>query len=233
MDLTDRAQAHSPALVGLLARLAGVSPPSNAQPVATRLAQWIDWPQAVALASALEPRPAPPAHGAPLAVPDGNDECMQLRATLVATIEGDRAFAAPGAGAAPEPAFFRQRYVALQQVMEGEVGLVRKRLRDRLARGAPGRRQLAAVDAVMERALGSRERALLATLPDLLLARADPARAAAPPDSTAGDTPPAPARLISLRSDMKALLLAELGLRLQPVQALAAALRDANRIRHD
>lgn len=233
MDLSDRAQAHSPALVGLLSRLAGVDAPSNTQPVAARLAQWIDWPQAVALASALEPRPAPQGHGPIASALDGTNECVQLRATLVAAIEGDRAFGvSAGDAPSPEAGFFRQRYVGLQQVMEGEVGLVRKRLRDRLAHGVPAMRQLAAVDAVMERALGARERALLAGLPDLLSARFEHLRAAQSA-ATVDGAPTAPRGSTTFRLDMKALLLAELGLRLQPVQALAAALRDANRIQHD
>jgi hypothetical protein len=211
-----RAQAHGPALIGLLTRLTGAQSPLAAQPLSERLAGWIDWPQAVALSAALDARAPAGERVTPLV----DDECAQLRDTLTAAIAGDRAFVAADAPRV-DPAFYRQRYVALQQVMEGEAGLLRKRLRDRLARRAT-HAALAAIDGVMERALGPRERAALAALPDLLVAHLSRLRDAT--DVTDADVRAAP-WLAQLHHDMRQLLLAELDFRLQPARGLAAALR--------
>jgi hypothetical protein len=105
--------------------------------------------------------------------------------------------------------------------------------------------RLAVVDAVMERALSERERNLLAAVPVLLaghferlraaeqatLAAAESAEAAESADaarSSAASTPAAPtpgAWLNVFRKDMQSVLLAELDVRLQPVEGLLAALR--------
>jgi len=239
-----RAQAHGPALIGLLARIggAGVPPPSHS--LATRLAQWIDWPQAVALSSALDARPAVATAGA------GDDgEYAQVHAALVRAIEGDRAFApdeaAPDTVAASTPAaataavdaaFYRQRYLALQQVMEAESGHRRGRLRGRRAKrgGAPGR--IAALDAVMERSLGRHERALLAPIPDLLARHLERVRTEAEATGACGEARPvrnaSTAWLDRFRRDMRQLLLAELDFRMRPAQGLHEALAPASLAHH-
>jgi hypothetical protein len=148
-------------------------------------------------------------------------------------------------------AVFRQRYQALQQAMETGVGNLRGRLRAMLAARTPAMARLAMVDAVMERALAERERSLLAAVPGLLAAHFERLRtaeqqtladaeasvdpAAAPevePDVTPGpapaaNPPPTPpgAWLDAFRKDMQSVLLAELDVRLQPVEGLLAALR--------
>ena len=170
--------------------------------------------------------------------------------------EAARAWAAVGVGrsvpahgvAVDTPAdyaVFRQRYLAQQQSMETAVGNLRGRLRGMLATRTPAMARLAVVDAVMERALGERERNLLGTLPGLLAGHFERLRdasqkaalvdgadhvdhvdQAATARDAASAAPAAPdAWLDVFRKDMQSVLLAELEVRLQPVEGLLAALR--------
>ncbi|MFJ5383704.1 DUF3348 family protein, partial [Cupriavidus sp. CER94] len=122
--------------------------------------------------------------------------------------------------AAPDPAeadfaVHRQRYVALQQQMEHEIAGLRARLRTALAaRTAPAGR-LAMLDAVMEQVLGPREQAVLAAVPGMLEPHFTRLRGAEG------------AWLNEFRRDMQSVLLAELEIRFQPVDALLAALRES------
>jgi hypothetical protein len=132
-------------------------------------------------------------------------------------------------------AVFRQIYLSMQQAMETAIGNLRGRLRGKLAARTPAMTRLAEVDAVMERALGSRERSLLATVPALLGAHFDRLRKAeqkalADVEAGAEASEDAPALtpgawLDVFRKDMQSVLLAELDLRFQPVEGLLAALR--------
>jgi len=130
-------------------------------------------------------------------------------------------------------AVFRQIYLSMQQAMETGIGNLRGRLRGKLAVKTPAMTRLAEVDAVMERALGSRERSLLATLPALLgghferLRNAEKKALAEADAEAAGDAPALTpgAWLDVFRKDMQSVLLAELDLRFQPVEGLLAALR--------
>ncbi|WP_345251243.1 DUF3348 family protein, partial [Pigmentiphaga soli] len=171
-------------------------------------------------------------------------ECARVRAALANAIAADGAAGGAGRGgrarraALPEPAgevadysMYRQRYLSLQHTMETAIAALRGRLRGALAAGTPGMARLAALDAVMERALGARERGLLAGVPALLETRFDRLRRAAAQDAgtegdAAGDPPPG-SWLAVFRKDMQRVLLAELDIRLQPVEGLLAALRAA------
>ncbi|SEF03310.1 Protein of unknown function [Burkholderia sp. WP9] len=157
--------------------------------------------------------------------------------------QGHGAAHAPSRIAPTEPAadyaVFRQRYLALQQSMETGIGNLRGRLRAMLAARTPAMARLAVVDAVMERALSERERNLLAAVPGLLAGHferlraaeqavltAAEAEAAASGDSAGDATPVTPGAWLNLfRKDMQSVLLAELDIRLQPVEGLLAALR--------
>lgn len=218
-------RAPAPALHRLLARLGPPGASATAQPLSARLSQWLEWTQAVALSAALDARAAP-ATQAPAQAPGeltvDSCECARVRAALANAILGDRAFAPPASAPPPEPTFFRQRYVALQQVMEADISHLRGRLRGLLVHEAPQLAPLAAIDAVMERTLGRQERTLLATLPEWLDQHHERLRAAA----DASVSPPSSADwLAAFRADMQSLLLAELDLRLQPSEGLVAALR--------
>ncbi|MFC0676809.1 DUF3348 family protein [Lysobacter korlensis] len=234
MESPARAQAHGPALIRLLAQISGTATPPPPASLASRLAQWVDWRQAVALSAALDARPASPAVGDD-SHPLGDDgECARVRAALIRVIEGDRAFIATGVETdPPDAAFYRQRYVAMQQIMDADIRHLRGRMRARLTlRGGPQAR-LAAMDAVMEQALTPHERALLGPIADLLGQHFERLRQAA---QTSPDRP-APSASTALRTsrtwldvfrrDMQQLLHAELELRMQPTQGLLAALRTA------
>jgi len=294
LQALQRTAPSGPALIRLLARFADADVLEPRQSLSDRLSQWLGWTDAIALSSALT--------GAPPSVPAAarafgsaeEAECARVRASLVKTITGDSAFAVArrrGAGyvepqAVPaDYALFRQRYQAMQQSMETGVGNLRGRLRALLAAKTPAMGRLALLDAVMERALGERERNLLASVPVLLAGHFERLRDAAqqaqdqepaPDDGTqaesaasraastaagsaaaaaaagsaaegsvepkahvppqpqapALDAAPTPAQAVApnawldvFRKDMQSVLLAELDVRLQPVEGLLAALR--------
>jgi hypothetical protein len=289
LQALQRTAPSGPALIRLLARFADADVPEPRQSLSDRLSQWLGWTDAIALSSALT--------GAPPSVPAAarafgsaeEAECARARASLVKTITGDSAFAVArrrGAGYV-EPqavlvdyALFRQRYQAMQQSMETGVGNLRGRLRALLAAKTPAMSRLALLDAVMERALGERERNLLASVPVLLAGHFERLREAAQqaqgqelepaaddgtqaesagnaaaaaaagsaadgsvepkahvqaqpqPQAPALDAAPRPAHAVApnawldvFRKDMQSVLLAELDVRLQPVEGLLAALR--------
>ncbi len=127
---------------------------------------------------------------------------------------------------------------ARQQAMEIAIAPLRERVRAALAECGGEAGRLAAVDAVMAEVLAAQERRLLATLAPMLgrhferlcAPGAEPSAEAPQPvdDAAAQPTAPAPspeARRDWFRLDLQAVLLAELELRLQPVQGLLAALR--------
>ena len=99
--------------------------------------------------------------------------------------------------------------------MQSASGRLRGQLRDRLARQTPRQARLAAVDAVLEGVLSPREHALLAPVPALLAAHCGRLQRGA------GDH----GWYRPFREDARQVLLAELDLRFQPVEALLAALR--------
>lgn len=241
MESPRRAAVRGPTLIRLLARLADTDVAPSAPPLSERLSQWIEWTQSLALSSALDGDPPVPGFGAPTPLEAEERECARVRDSLAAAIAGDRAFAPPAppraiarSAAASEDAtdfpFFRQRYLVLQQTMEAGAGRLRERLRERLTLASPELAKLAAMDAVMERALAKRERSLLAAAPTLLGRRFERlrqhAQAAAGADAPAPDTgPAADAWLAPFRREMHEALLAELDVRLQPAHGLLAALR--------
>jgi hypothetical protein len=208
-----RPPVRGPTFVRLLARLteADVAPPGLSLP--DRLGQWLDWKHALALAAALDARPA--AAAVTTAAPDDlYAECARAREVLAAAID-DASLLAPGTPAEPDYAAFRQLCLNRQRATQAAVGRLRGKLRDALA-ASPGMGQLAEVDAAMEVAITPREHALLAKVPELLGKRFERLRAAGDASTTWLD---------SFRRDMRSVLLAELDLRFQPVDALLAALR--------
>lgn len=185
-------------------------------------------------------------------------ECARVRAALLNAIARDNAFGADKAkamshatdrsvsaditaGNARDFTPHRRRYVARQQAMEASIGPLRARLRTALASRSPAMARLAAMDAVMEQLLGPREHSLLATVPTLLekqferLARADAVESAETAESAQPATPadtqaldPPGAWLGAFTQDMQGVLIAELDIRMQPVEGLLAALRSTS-----
>jgi hypothetical protein len=233
-----RATLSGPTLFRLLARLTEVDVPESRQSLSDRLSQWIHWTDAIALSTALNGNPTG-VHSASRFLDSAEAaECARVRTSLAKAIVGDdgvagvgrrgRVQAPPQAGPADtalEYSIFRQRHLSMQQTMETRIGDLRARLRLALAARTPAMARLAEVDGVMERALGARERNLLAAVPALLGGRFARLRQAA--QETLADTPAAArdAWLDVFRMDMQSVLLAELDLRFQPVEGLLAALR--------
>lgn len=207
---------HGPPLARLLADLAQTDLTQPRHAPSERLSQWLEWTHAVALANALDAAPA-----ASSATLSGDDPCASLRTNLTRTIVEDPAFGQNSADAS----FYQQRCVVLQQRMEAGVADLRERLRQALSAIGPAQARLAAVDAALERTLTRRERTLLASIPAIVAAHCQ--RLLPAPTSPATLTTHAAddQRLEGFRGDVRRLLLAELDLRLQPVEGLSAALR--------
>lgn len=207
---------------------------------ADALNQWTGWTDSIALSKALD---HPLAVGAAVggaqdhaAVQAEFDRVRMLQAQAIA-----REVAAAGSGpleAGMGFSPFRQCHQARQVAMENAIAPLRDRAREALARCAGEAARLAAVDAVMAQVLAVQERRLLATITTMLgrhytqlCARPAPDEAlpGQPPDAdAAGDLAaerdPADTRVHLFRHDLQAVLLAELELRLQPVQGLLSAL---------
>lgn len=287
LQAPQRTGLSGPTLIRLLTRLTDADVQQSRQSLSDHLSQWLGWTDAIALSAALNTSPPVIAPGARLFSSAEERECVRVRTTLADAIASDTAATAarrvaPGAAPARAPAkklaavlaedefdysSFRQRYLSLQHTMETSIGNLRSRLRGMVAARNGEWTRLAVVDAIMDRALLPKERALLGAIPKLLqthfdrlrkadeAARAaataqaeaaeqadpvDPADAAAQadadPGAPAGDSapaspepaappPPPGAWLDTFRADMRAVLLAELDVRLQPVEGLLAALR--------
>ena len=178
------------------------------------LVQWVGWADAIALSTALErPLGAPAANEASLGE---REECNRLRASL--TQGAARAMAPTGHSAMEASVGFgslRKRYVTQQQTMEVAIGTLRERVRAELGGRSPELARLAALDVVMAQVLNVQERRLLATVPGLLEKHYRRLR----------DEYEENGNWVSLlMQDMHTVLLAELDLRLQPVEGLIDAL---------
>lgn len=238
MTALPRTSFGSSPLVRLLAGLdpAGTAPPRQAP--AERWSQWLDWTDAIALAGVLGT--GPDRAMAPVSRPRGHDPARvdarrddagrgdsrhadparaaasglgRLRAELAHGIRNDPAFGpATTASDAFDQPDWRRRYGAWQRAMEARIGPVREEARVLLARQSADGARLAALDAVLDKALAARERHLLSGVPQRLAGR--PGRKGAVADAVE----PTDGALA------QAALLAELDLRLQPVEGLVDAL---------
>jgi hypothetical protein len=136
------------------------------------------------------------------------------------------------ADTAPAFAPYRRRYLTRQQAMETRIAPLRARVRATLAARSPAMARLAAVDVVMEQALAAQERRLLSTVPVLLEKHFERLRQAAQPVPDDAQlplepdaAPPSSEWLNVFCRHMQDVLLAELDIRLQPVEGLLDALR--------
>ncbi|TDV38258.1 uncharacterized protein DUF3348 [Paraburkholderia caballeronis] len=236
-----RTAVRGPTLVRLLARIADVDVSESRQSLSDRLSEWLGWPDAITLSTALAGAPPAAARFAQAAGGDASSLCAHARRSLTAAITAatrapsmrgaSAAQAAAAADTTADYADFRQRYLAVQQAMETDLGDLRARLRVMVAAMGPEMARLATVDAAMERALGARERGLFATVPALLGAHFERLRDAQQPtpaadaDTTETRAAAPGAWLRAFRTDMQSVLLAELDVRFQPVEGLLAALR--------
>lgn len=241
------------AFIRTLAALSDAQAPASDDDFAQRVSQWFDWTHAFALSAALSGVTGPVAD-AGLGARSGSGvdehELTRLRAALstlfaetLAGTAGARRQAVADSPDALDFATWRQRYVACQQAMAAQIGPLRRRARAALAQASPALAGLAELDGVMEQVVGAQEHALLASVAGRLEARFEQLRQAhevadAPPSSAPPSAPSsAPSSapwLDRVRREMQALLLAELDLRLQPVEGLLQARRSSSTSdRHD
>ncbi|OZI60558.1 DUF3348 domain-containing protein [Bordetella genomosp. 11] len=240
-----RTGLSGPNLVRLLTRLTDIDVSEPRQSLADRLSLWLGWTDAIALSTVLNSNP--PAAGEAAGETDSAEEqeCARVRTALANAITEknrapkgadshprNRALAPASPARAPvDYAIYRQRYLSLQQTMETGIAGLRARLRTAMAGRTPAMTQLAAVDAIMEQALGAREHNALAAVPGLLethfhrLRRAEAAALAEAESNGQAAVAKPGAWLDVFRQDMRGVLLAELDIRFQPVEGLLAALR--------
>ncbi len=202
-------------LIRLLATLGDTDIPTPKDSFSDGLCRWFDWTDAISLSSALDgpqasSTDAPSGRTAAMAA---ERECRRVRDTVTKL-------------AAPDPTTddfppHRQRYLGWQQAMESNIGPLRRKLRASLSAASPALARLAAVDAVMDKVIGARERTLLATVPAWLEQHFERVRG----DSS--DDQPDRWRE-TFCQDMREVLLAELDLRMQPVEGLLEALRGSS-----
>lgn len=203
--------------------------PSN-QTLAERLGLWLDWTDAITLSAALNgappvagaaAEPCMPASAGVIAEAIAN-ECARIRAVLVQTIATEGLFAVGKAGPLHSAIDFptcRRAYLAHQRAMTTRIGALRAQVRAALAGASPSLQRLAALDAAMDHALAAREGHLLAKVPGLLERHFVRLRQAQPEGSADG--------VAEFLEHMQAVLLAELALRLQPIEAMVDVLTSA------
>jgi hypothetical protein len=252
---SQRTSFHGSTLVRLLSRLTDLDVRESRQGTADRLSQWFGWTDAISLSAALDGSPAAAQSSARASGRAEEGECARVRAALTQAIAEDcipttarkpglRPTPAADASAPPDAtvtsaaaataafAPFRRRYLTRQQAMETRIAPLRARVRATLATRSPAMARLAAVDVVMEQVLVPQERRLLATVPTLLekhFQRLRQANQTTPdePDAAAPSLPfpPSSEWLDVFCKHMQDVLLAELDIRLQPVEGLLDALR--------
>ncbi len=250
---SQRTRFSDPTLIRLLAPLASTtplapSPRGSAQrDFAERLSRWLHWTDTGELCAALDTAPPPttadqaPAGAWANAERELTDLRQRLANAMADAIAEDCAVppATPPLPTRPDheraPALptdfapYRRRCARRQQAMEHAIAGLRARVREALARRSPDLARLAAVDAVMERSLSTQERLLLSMVPVLLQGQFDRLQADAAAARNPGPGAHAPDRpdawLATFCRSMRAVMLAELALRLQPIDALVAALR--------
>lgn len=239
-----RTRFDSAQLIRALSALVATDVADSRQSFADRLGQWLDFADAIALFSALD-NPADTSAPAVAEHPSPGDEFARVRGVLLESINTD-GLLTPGKARIrlPAPAWhadtegaadylpYHRYYLAHQRDMAAAITPLRASVRTELARQSAALRQLATLDGVLDQALAPRERSLLATVPQLLGRRFEqlhqahrgtlPADGA---DDPAGWLQPG-TWLTRFCHDMKAVLQAELDLRLQPVAGLLEALNE-------
>ncbi len=225
-----RISFNSSSLVRLLAAWTAAGAAESKRSLAEGLGLWLGWADAIALSAVLNGNPALPP-GKPVAAGSAGQEFARVRAELALAIRTDDALAAgrPGGDTdldgTADFAPYRRCHLAHQRSMEARIAPLRAALRAALSGVSPGLGRLAALDAVMEQALAAHERSSLSSVSALLEKRFHGLRRA---HQETG------AWLAVFCRDMQAVLLAELDIRLQPVEGLMEALdhemrsRDSN-----
>ncbi len=217
-----RGHFSSSTLLSLLASWVPVDAKASRQDIAERLGMWLNVADAITLHAAHQSIRTPTATAPVPADAQLEDACQQVHAALAATLVS---MPLPDGAAAPDASFapYHQRYLDLQRHMALRIEALREQVRQALTHASPRLAQLAALDVVMDQALGAREHKLLASVPALLELRF--AQLCQPPSS---EGKPSPVGVAAhgpglFVQDMRAVLLAELDVRMQPVQGLVEA----------
>ena len=224
--LTERrfegASVHSSPLLRCLAGLGVAEVAASALSLAERWSPWLAWTDAITLSVVLgSGAPAAPASAKPGARAL-IDDCKRVRQDLTQAIGTDVMFTA---GLASRPALaqhnppldetglagLHRQYRAHQAAMDERIVPLRAQVRAALTGQSGDLARLAALDAVLDEALAARQRRLLATVPGWL----------------GRHFKRAPTALPAAAAQWQRMLLAELDLRLQPVEAMAEALAQA------
>lgn len=218
-----RSHFSSSTLVSLLASWVPVDAKASRQDISERLGMWLNVADAITLHAAHQAIRIPVATAPVPADVQLEDACQQAHAALVATIVSTplpEGATAPGASFAP----YHQRYLDLQRHMSLRTEALREQVRQALTQASPKLAQLAALDVAMEQALGAREQKLLASVPVLLEQRFGQLCQHSPSgDDTQALAGATTNGLSVFVQDMRAVLLAELDVRMRPVQGLVEA----------
>jgi hypothetical protein len=205
--------------VRLLTELASTEIADSKQSFAERLSLWLDWSDAISLSAALNGANAPTPPHAPNGVPPPasaiSDEFARVRADLAKSITTDDLFTVDTDNAM-DFSPYRRQYLAHQRTMTERIGPLRANVRAALSKRSPNLSRLAALDAVLDEALNARERHLLSHVTPLLERRFESLRKSH--QETPTDWWPV------YRKDMQQVLLAELDMRLQPIEGMMEAM---------
>mgnify|MGYP000034033286 CR=1 FL=1 len=241
-----RARLHSSALLGFLSEKGLIDAALEPGEVGQRLADWLGFRQAIALQSfigAVDDPNTPRVKATARVDADVlRERFAQVRAALEQSIE-QGTVPAPGlprlAMPAPEleqpidpkTAFdpFRRYLSGHQRQMESIIRSLRAQLRGMLDKGNTQHRQLASLDAIADSILFEREARLLGQIPSKFEKRFAPLlkqhlKQQIVANEADEPSPRTDTWLRPLCDDMRAALLAELDLRLQPVLGLIEAL---------
>jgi hypothetical protein len=203
-----RSTFGSSRLVRLIGPWAPVEAHAPGMDFAERLSLWLNAFDAIGLQAAqqsiraieAQPQPARAAR-----TPDLAEDLRRVRSVL------EKAIAQKVDTSEPGYAPWQQRHAELQRQMDLMISPLRDHVRQAISRVSPRLRQLAVLDAAMEKLLAARTETLLPALPGLLKRRFEQLHdAGEPPDA--------------FTADWRQALQAELDLRLEPVTGLVAAL---------
>ena len=214
----------SSTLVRLLTELASTEIADSKQSFAERLSLWLDWSDAISLSAALNGASAPtPPHALSGVSPPASaisDEFARVRADLVKSITTDDLFTV-ATDNAMDFSPYRRQYLAHQRAMAERIGPLRVNVRAALSKRSPSLSRLAALDAVLDEALSTRERHLLSHVTPMLEKRFKHLRKShleTMAETQETDWWP------TYRKDMQRVLLAELDMRLQPIEGMMEAM---------
>lgn len=208
-------------LVRLFAQWTPPPTPTTGVDMAGRLGQWVSAFDAIGLHGAhrtIQAMGTAPVRGA-RPVTGLAAAFTQARQTLARAIAQDAALPNEFTYAP-----YKRRHLELQRQMEQMVGALRGHVRDALAQATPALRQLAVLDAALDKVVSPREQALLPFAVALLERRFHQLQQE---HAVQGDDPATWRRpggwLHIFETQWHQALLAELGLRLQPVAGLIEA----------